>query len=100
MRLKATSTATEINLSKELDYYNVAENRLKVFERDGYQCYYCKKLLTRFTATLDHIQPVSQGGDNSLQNLITACMHCNSRRGSRPASPTCPRRCRAAKRNG
>ncbi|MGH8504837.1 MAG: HNH endonuclease, partial [Stenotrophobium sp.] len=37
-----------------------------------------------FTATLDHIQPVSKGGDNSLHNLTTACLHCNSRRGSRP----------------
>lgn len=84
MRAKAVVAPTEINVASELDYYNVAENRLKVFERDGYQCHYCKKQLTRFTATLDHIQPVSEGGDNSLHNLTTACLHCNSRRGSRP----------------
>jgi len=84
MRAKAKPEVAEIDIQRELDYYNVAENRLKVFERDGYQCYYCKKQLTRFTATLDHIQPVSEGGDNSLQNLMTACMLCNSRRGSRP----------------
>ena len=84
MRTKANPEVAQIDIQKELDYYNVAENRLKVFERDGYQCYYCKKQLTRFTATLDHIQPVSEGGDNSLQNLVTACMLCNSRRGSRP----------------
>ncbi len=84
MRARANPEVVEIDIQKELDYYNVAENRLKVFERDGYECYYCKKQLTRFTATLDHIQPVSEGGDNSLQNLMTACMLCNSRRGSRP----------------
>jgi hypothetical protein len=69
---------------RELDYYNVAENRLRVFERDSYKCHYCEKQLTRFTATLDHIQPVSEGGDNSFDNLVTSCLHCNSRRGNRP----------------
>ena len=73
-----------IDEKKELDFYNVAENRLKVFERDEYKCHYCTKQLTRFTATLDHIQPVSRGGDNSYDNLMTACLHCNSQRGSRP----------------
>jgi CRISPR/Cas system Type II protein with McrA/HNH and RuvC-like nuclease domain len=72
-----------VNESKELDIYNVPANRLMVFERDGYRCHYCQKQLTRFTATLDHIQPVSRGGDNSFDNLVTACFHCNSRRGNR-----------------
>lgn len=73
-----------IDEKKQLDYYNIAENRHKVFERDNYKCHYCSKQLTRFTATLDHIQPVSEGGDNSYDNLTTACLHCNSRRGSKP----------------
>lgn len=72
--------------SDDLDFYNVKANRQKIFERDNYTCFYCKKLLTRFTATLDHIQPVSKGGDNSFNNLITACLHCNSRRGNAPVS--------------
>jgi hypothetical protein len=50
------------NVNKEADFYNVAENRLRVFERDEYKCRYCGKQLTRFTATLDHLQPVSEGG--------------------------------------
>lgn len=82
-RRNVEQTAT-VDEKRELDYYNIAENRLKVFERDGYKCHYCTKQLTRFTATLDHIQPVSKGGDNSIDNLITACLHCNARRGNRP----------------
>ena len=74
----------QVEVSKDLDYYNVRENRLSVFERDNYLCKYCGKQLTRFTATLDHIQPVSKGGDNSIDNLVTACLHCNSIRGNRP----------------
>ena len=69
---------------RELDFYNIKENRLKVFERDGYLCRHCGKQLTRFSATLDHVQPVSQGGNNSYSNLATACLQCNSQRGAQP----------------
>ena len=31
----------------DIDYYNVRENRTKVYERDGYICRYCQKQLTR-----------------------------------------------------
>jgi len=82
---KSLSVQVEsINLHKELDFYNFQENRYKVFERDGYKCHYCQKQLTRFSATLDHIQPVSKGGDNSFDNLVTACLHCNAERGNKP----------------
>lgn len=68
----------------DVDHYNVRENRIKVYERDGYMCHYCKKQLTRFTATLDHVTPVAEGGDNSFENLVTACLRCNSRKHKRP----------------
>lgn len=67
-----------------IDYYNVRENRGKVYERDSYKCQYCGKQLTRFTATLDHVTPVAAGGDNSFDNLRTACLSCNSQKNVRP----------------
>ncbi len=73
-----------IDPKRELDFYNIKHNRIKVFERDGYRCHYCKKQLTRFSATLDHIQPASEGGDNSFDNLATACLRCNSQRNNQP----------------
>ncbi len=73
-----------IDEAREADYYNVRENRVKVYERDNYHCRYCQKQLTRFTATLDHVHPVAEGGDNSLGNLVTACLDCNSRKNVRP----------------
>lgn len=69
---------------READFYNVRENRVKIYERDNYHCTYCKKQLTRFTATLDHVTAVSKGGDNSAHNLRTACLKCNSRKSARP----------------
>lgn len=83
MQKSSVGEVLGIDVNKELDFYNVAENRLKVFERDGYKCHYCSKQLTRFSATLDHIQPISKGGDNSFDNLITACLHCNAQRGNK-----------------
>ncbi|MFO1511429.1 MAG: HNH endonuclease signature motif containing protein [Verrucomicrobiota bacterium] len=74
----------KIDPKRELDFYNIKENRLKVFERDKYLCHYCKKQLTRFSATLDHIQPVSKGGDHSFDNLVTACLQHNSERNAQP----------------
>ena len=73
------SSATE----SEVDYYNVRENRLKVYERDSYKCQHCGKQLTRFTATLDHLKAVAHGGDNSFGNLVTSCLGCNSKKNSR-----------------
>lgn len=84
MKQSTLENENVINIEKDIDYYNVVENRVKVFERDEYQCHYCSKQLTRFSATLDHIQPVSKNGDNSLCNLVTACLHCNSKRGNKP----------------
>jgi hypothetical protein len=81
----AIESKPEVSVSEgEIDYYNVRENRTKVYERDDYKCRYCGKQLTRFTATLDHVTPVSSGGDNSFDNLITACLNCNSRKHRRP----------------
>lgn len=82
-RLTAATTQ-KIDVEREADFYNVRENRHKVYERDAYKCKYCSKQLTRFTATLDHITPVAAGGDNSFANLTTACLECNSRKNVRP----------------
>lgn len=92
MRAMVQAEPKPIDERRDLDFYNVAENRHKVFERDGYRCRYCDKQLTRFTATLDHIQPAAEGGDNSFDNLVTACLHCNSKRGSRPVMDALARR--------
>ena len=78
LRAKRTAASLPDVSPSEVDYYNVRENRLKVFDRDDYQCRYCGKQLTQTSATLDHVIPVSSGGGNHLDNLVTACVSCNS----------------------
>lgn len=57
--------------------------RQAVFERDGHRCQYCGASDTRLHA--DHIVPVSKGGRNLLENLLTACWFCNLSKGNRVA---------------
>jgi len=80
---KAAEPKPEVSAT-EIDFYNVRENRFKVYERDEYKCRYCEKQLTRFTVTLDHVKPIADGGTNSFDNLVTACLNCNSRKHHRP----------------
>ena len=46
---------------------------------------------TSVATTADHIIPRKHGGDDALENLRPACLHCNSARGARPLSAR-PRR--------
>ena len=51
-----------------------------VFARDSFMCRNCG---TSRRLTVDHIWPVSRGGDDSLDNLQTLCHSCNSKKGAR-----------------
>lgn len=80
MMKQAMSKNVVSDVDEKIDYYNIKENRISLYERDGYTCYKCGKLLTRWDATLDHILPVSRGGKNTKDNLMTCCLLCNSKR--------------------
>ena len=51
--------------------------RFDVFKRDAFTCQYCGGTTPAVVLELDHIHPVSKGGDNSIDNLLTACFDCN-----------------------
>lgn len=62
-------------------YRKIELSRKNILRRDGQQCQYCgtKKL----QLTIDHIMPRSRGGGSTWENLITACVKCNIRKGNR-----------------
>lgn len=55
-------------------------NRRNVFLRDNNTCQYCS---SRSDLTIDHVVPLSRGGDWSWNNLVTACSDCNSKKGAK-----------------
>lgn len=59
-------------------------NRKNIFRRDGFRCQYCGR--SDQPLTIDHMVPKSKGGDESWENLITACRTCNAIKGDRTPS--------------
>jgi len=51
--------------------------RFEVFKRDRFTCQYCGEKAPDVVLHVDHIDPVSKGGDNGIVNLITSCFDCN-----------------------
>jgi len=58
------------------------KTRFEVFKRDGFNCVYCGKTPPNVTLEADHIIPVSKGGKNTIENLVTSCFECNRGKGA------------------
>ena len=58
-------------------------NRRNIYARDGNRCQYCGKHFATRELTLDHVVPRVQGGLNTWDNLVCACVKCNARKGGR-----------------
>jgi 5-methylcytosine-specific restriction endonuclease McrA len=54
-----------------------------LFARDQYLCLYCGRQFNRQLLTRDHVVPISRGGRDIWENVVSACFHCNSRKGGR-----------------
>ena len=58
-----------------------------LFARDQYRCQYCGRtqleLKPREQLTRDHLIPISRGGLNEWNNVVTACSPCNTRKANR-----------------
>lgn len=55
--------------------------KFEVFKRDNFTCQYCGAKAPDVLLEIDHINPVSNGGDNEILNLITSCFECNRGKG-------------------
>ncbi|MDE2245742.1 MAG: HNH endonuclease [Xanthomonadaceae bacterium] len=54
-----------------------------LFARDRQLCLYCGSHGMRGELTRDHVMPISRGGRDEWENVVTACVACNLRKGSR-----------------
>ena len=58
------------------------KTRFEIFKRDDFRCSYCGKTPPQVVLEIDHITPVSGGGDNDHNNLLTSCFDCNRGKGA------------------
>jgi hypothetical protein len=62
-------------------------DRIEVFDRDKWRCQICgietiRQPYTDKSAELDHVVPLSRGGEHSYANTQCACRRCNSLKGA------------------
>lgn len=58
---------------------NPRELKKKLIERDGSRCAYCGRVLDFDSCTIEHIIPVSYGGESTEENCIILCRECNAK---------------------
>ena len=55
--------------------------RRNIFHRDNQSCQYCGS--RGDPLSIDHVIPKSRGGGDTWENVTTACLRCNVRKGNR-----------------
>ncbi|XP_073271167.1 uncharacterized protein [Primulina huaijiensis] len=55
-------------------------SRKNILCRDYFTCQYCD---SAENLTIDHVLPMARGGEWTWENLVTACVKCNSKKGQK-----------------
>jgi 5-methylcytosine-specific restriction endonuclease McrA len=89
-KIRSESLALDMPLVIRLVYYVRVPHRLlmpltrrTVLARDQYTCQYCGAQPVKGQLTLDHVLPRCRGGKHAWNNVVTACIPCNQRKGDR-----------------
>lgn len=83
-RQKAASEAGPANRAKAVRKdmrYRYERIFVNLGRRDGFRCKHCDS--SDGDLQIDHIHPVSRGGDNEIENLQLLCSSCNAAKGDR-----------------
>lgn len=62
-------------------YKKIILSRKNILRRDGHRCVYCGR--SDISLTVDHIVPKARKGEDTWENLVTACVGCNNKKGDR-----------------
>jgi 5-methylcytosine-specific restriction endonuclease McrA len=65
----------------KVPYKEIPLTRKNILHRDSHSCQYCG--YTGDDLTLDHVVPRSRGGGEHWENMVTACVRCNIKKGNR-----------------
>jgi 5-methylcytosine-specific restriction endonuclease McrA len=69
--------------SRQRGDYAPPLNNQTLFRRDAYMCLYCGDRFMASALSRDHVQPISQGGQDRWTNVVTACRRCNNHKAGR-----------------
>jgi hypothetical protein len=58
--------------------------RAAVLRRDNFTCQYCGGRAPEVRLTIDHVTPVTLGGQDVPENLVAACADCNAGKAATP----------------
>jgi hypothetical protein len=64
---------------------------LRVLEQYEFRCFYCD---SRDDLWIDHLTPLSEGGNNTVANVVPACEACNRRKARRTLEQFLANECR------
>ncbi|MFC1684300.1 HNH endonuclease [Pseudomonadota bacterium] len=70
-------------LSKLRANYTPPLNNPSLFQRDNHLCLYCGNHFRHKELSRDHVRPISQGGPDRWNNVVTACIRCNNHKAGR-----------------
>lgn len=56
-----------------------SRTRFEILKRDNFRCIYCGRSPQQDDVKIhvDHVKPLSKGGSNEVDNLVTSCDECN-----------------------
>ena len=57
------------------------EEWMEILEEHEFTCHYCKQVIDGLT--MDHVIPISKGGRHEADNIVPACLSCNSSKGAK-----------------
>lgn len=66
---------------KTVPFKRIMLSRKNILTRDDHRCQYCGT--RRGPMTIDHVIPRKQMGGDTWENLVTACVKCNNKKGDR-----------------
>lgn len=81
--LPGVMTAAPLSL-EDMDFFEIAANRLLIFQREGGRCFYCLRSIDKKNHVIEHVASRPDGA-NDYRNVVAACRQCNNRKGSAAA---------------
>lgn len=74
-------SVVRLNSYVRLPFKDIILTRKNILRRDKHKCGYCGR--SDLQLTIDHIIPKARGGEDSWENLVSACLKCNNKKGDR-----------------